>query len=131
MPSLQRSPSPFPVRPGTNTTSFPANVSAGDLALVTSVDELHALPPAYAERVRFRARRQAQYSALRDLPCVTKDGQPIDLMINAGLVIMLIAAAGVFGWVIVYEQLPQMAAAWIAAGAGDRPRAGSAAWSWK
>ncbi|XKE46174.1 TRAP transporter large permease [Halomonas organivorans] len=33
---------------------------------------------------------------------------------NAGLVIMLIAAAGVFGWVIVYEQLPQMAAAWIA-----------------
>ncbi|GGX88512.1 C4-dicarboxylate ABC transporter permease [Litchfieldella qijiaojingensis] len=33
---------------------------------------------------------------------------------NAGLVIMLIAAAGVFGWVIVYEQLPQMAATWIA-----------------
>ena len=30
---------------------------------------------AYAERVRFRARRQAQYSALRDKPCVTKDGQ--------------------------------------------------------
>ncbi|MBB3190586.1 TRAP transporter large permease [Halomonas cerina] len=33
---------------------------------------------------------------------------------NAGMVIMLIAAAGVFGWVIVYEELPQMAAAWIA-----------------
>ena len=30
---------------------------------------------AYAERVRFRARRQAQYLALRDRPCVTKDGQ--------------------------------------------------------
>src|SRR6476619_2303257 len=44
---------------------------------------------AYAERVRFRARRQAQYSALRDRPCVTKDGEPIDLMINAGLVIDL------------------------------------------
>jgi phosphotransferase system enzyme I (PtsP) len=44
---------------------------------------------AYAERVRFRARRQAQYSALRDLPCVSKDGQPVDLMINAGLVIDL------------------------------------------
>jgi phosphotransferase system enzyme I (PtsP) len=44
---------------------------------------------AYAERVRFRARRQAQYSALRELPCVTKDGQPVDLMINAGLVIDL------------------------------------------
>ena len=44
---------------------------------------------AYAERVRFRARRQAQYSALRDMPCVTKDGQPVELMINAGLVIDL------------------------------------------
>jgi phosphotransferase system, enzyme I, PtsP len=44
---------------------------------------------AYAERVRFRARRQAQYIALRDRPCVTKDGEPIDLMINAGLVIDL------------------------------------------
>ncbi len=44
---------------------------------------------AYAERVRFRARRQAQYSALRDLPCVTKDGQKVDLLINAGLIIDL------------------------------------------
>ena len=44
---------------------------------------------AYAERVRFRARRQAQYSALRDKPCVTKDGQPVELMINAGLIIDL------------------------------------------
>ena len=44
---------------------------------------------AYAERVRFRARRQAQYAALRDLPCVTRDGQPVELMINAGLAIDL------------------------------------------
>ena len=44
---------------------------------------------AYAERVRFRARRQAQYSALRDKPCVTKDGQQVELMINAGLAIDL------------------------------------------
>ena len=44
---------------------------------------------AYAERVRFRARRQAQYSELRNKPCKTKDGQPIELMINAGLVIDL------------------------------------------
>ncbi|SFU77563.1 TRAP transporter large permease [Halomonas korlensis] len=35
--------------------------------------------------------------------------------VNAGLVIMLIAAAGVFGWVVTYERLPQLAAAWIAA----------------
>src|SRR6266403_1909416 len=44
---------------------------------------------AYAERVRFRARRQAQYLALRDRPCVTKDGQKVELMINAGLAIDL------------------------------------------
>src|SRR5213078_821753 len=44
---------------------------------------------AYAERVRFRARRQAQYSALRDMLCVTKDGQKVELMINAGLAIDL------------------------------------------
>jgi phosphotransferase system enzyme I (PtsP) len=44
---------------------------------------------AYAERVRFRARRQAQYRELRDKPCVSKDGQKVDLMLNAGLVIDL------------------------------------------
>src|SRR3569623_847249 len=44
---------------------------------------------AYAARVRFRARRQAQYLALRDRPCVTKDGQRDELMINAGLAIDL------------------------------------------
>jgi phosphotransferase system enzyme I (PtsP) len=44
---------------------------------------------AYKERVRLRARRQAQYHELRDKPCVTKDGEPIALMINAGLAIDL------------------------------------------
>ncbi|RTL53761.1 MAG: phosphoenolpyruvate--protein phosphotransferase [Bradyrhizobiaceae bacterium] len=44
---------------------------------------------AYAERVRFRARRQEQYRELRDKPCITKDGQKVDLMLNAGLVIDL------------------------------------------
>lgn len=44
---------------------------------------------AYAERVRFRARRQAQYRALRDKPAVTRDGIKIDLMINAGLMVDL------------------------------------------
>jgi len=44
---------------------------------------------AFAERVRLRARRQAQYRALRDLPCVTKDGQKVELMLNAGLVVDL------------------------------------------
>jgi phosphotransferase system, enzyme I, PtsP len=44
---------------------------------------------AYAERVRLRARRQAQYRALRDLPCVSKDGQAVELMLNAGLIVDL------------------------------------------
>src|SRR3974390_807771 len=48
-----------------------------------------AIEAAYGERVKLRARRQAQYRALRDLPCITKDGQPISLMINAGLAIDL------------------------------------------
>ena len=39
--------------------------------------------------------------------------------INSGMVIMLIAAAGVFGWVIVFEQIPQNAAAWIAEQTSD------------
>src|SRR5262249_34185218 len=34
-------------------------------------------------------RRQAQYVALRERACVTKDGQPVELMINAGLAIDL------------------------------------------
>src|SRR5262249_38895308 len=44
---------------------------------------------AYIERVRLRARRQLQYLALRDKPCVTKDGEKISLMINAGLAVDL------------------------------------------
>src|SRR5258705_7286050 len=40
---------------------------------------------AYIERVRVRARRQLQYQALRDKPCVTRDGTAVTLLINAGL----------------------------------------------
>ncbi len=40
---------------------------------------------AYADKARFRARRQAQYEKLRDTPAVTKDGHRILLNINAGL----------------------------------------------
>ncbi|SEG67763.1 TRAP transporter large permease [Marinobacterium lutimaris] len=39
--------------------------------------------------------------------------------LNAGMVIMLISAAGVFGWVVVYEQIPQAAAEWIAEQTSD------------
>ncbi|MBV9702269.1 MAG: phosphoenolpyruvate--protein phosphotransferase [Methylobacteriaceae bacterium] len=42
---------------------------------------------AYAEKARLRARRQEQYHALRDVPAVTKDGTPIELHMNAGLLV--------------------------------------------
>ena len=66
-------------------------VDPGDAVIVDgSTGDLHIRPlpdmeAAYAERVRLRARRQQQYLALRDKPCVTKDGEEIKLMINAGL----------------------------------------------
>jgi phosphotransferase system, enzyme I, PtsP len=70
-------------------------VEPGDAVIVDgSTGHVHLRPPqdieaAYGERVKLRARRQAQYRALRDRPCVTKDGQNISLMINAGLTIDL------------------------------------------
>ncbi len=66
-------------------------VDPGDAVIVDgSTGDLHIRPlpdmeAAYVERVRLRARRQQQYSALRDKPCVTKDGEEIKLLINAGL----------------------------------------------
>ncbi|MGE3829563.1 MAG: phosphoenolpyruvate--protein phosphotransferase [Parvibaculaceae bacterium] len=44
---------------------------------------------AYADKVRFNARRQAQFAALRDTPAITKDGVRITLGINAGLFVDL------------------------------------------
>jgi len=70
-------------------------VEQGDAVIVDgSTGNVHMRPPqdieaAYSERVKLRARRQAQYRALRDKPCVTKDGCAISLMINAGLTIDL------------------------------------------
>lgn len=70
-------------------------VEPGDAIIVDGASgHVHLRPPsdiesAYVERVRLRARRQAQYHALRDKPCVTKDGQKIALMINAGLMVDL------------------------------------------
>jgi phosphotransferase system enzyme I (PtsP) len=70
-------------------------VESGDAIIVDgSTGHIHMRPPqdvqaSYGERVKLRARRQAQYRALRDRPCVTKDGQKVSLMINAGLTIDL------------------------------------------
>jgi phosphotransferase system enzyme I (PtsP) len=44
---------------------------------------------AYAEKVRFRARRQAQYRRLRSRPAETKDGQHVRMQLNAGLLVDL------------------------------------------
>ena len=47
------------------------------------------LERAYGEKVRFYARKQARYAALRDLPAITKDNFPVELNINAGLIVDL------------------------------------------
>jgi phosphotransferase system, enzyme I, PtsP len=85
-----------------NATGF---VEPGDPIIVDgTTGDVHVRPPqdieaAYAERAKLRARRQAQYHALRDKPCITKDGQTIMLMINAGLTVDLphIADTGAAG----------------------------------
>src|SRR5205085_7929719 len=67
----------------------------GDAIIVDGVaGEAHLRPPAdveaaYAEKVRFRARRQEQYRLLRDKPAVTRDGVRIALHMNAGLLVDL------------------------------------------
>ncbi|NDS27985.1 PEP-utilizing enzyme, partial [Escherichia coli] len=56
----------------------PGIADPGDAIIVDGISgEIYVRPSAeiesaYAERVRFRARRQAQYSELRDKACVTK-----------------------------------------------------------
>ncbi|MBW3096468.1 phosphoenolpyruvate--protein phosphotransferase [Pseudohoeflea coraliihabitans] len=47
------------------------------------------LESAYADKVRFRARRQEQFRALRGLPSESKDGISVDLQMNAGLLVDL------------------------------------------
>jgi phosphotransferase system, enzyme I, PtsP len=70
-------------------------VDQGDPAVLDAeAGELHVRPSlevirAYADKARFRARRQAQYEKLRDTPAVTRDGQRISLNINAGLMVDL------------------------------------------
>jgi phosphotransferase system enzyme I (PtsP) len=44
---------------------------------------------AYEERMAVRARKQAQFDALRGTPAITTDGAPVRLDINAGLVVDL------------------------------------------
>jgi phosphotransferase system enzyme I (PtsP) len=67
----------------------------GDPAILdASTGQLHLRPSlelirAYADKARFRARRQAQFSKLKYTPAVTKDGERISLNMNAGLLVDL------------------------------------------
>jgi phosphotransferase system enzyme I (PtsP) len=77
----------------------------GDAIIVDGVEgTIHLRPQAdleaaYAEKVRFRARRQEVYRELRKKPSVTKDGVQVDLLMNAGLAVDLpqLAEAGAAG----------------------------------
>lgn len=68
---------------------------SGDAVIVDGLDgHVHLRPQAdveaaYAEKVRFRARRQAEYGALRDTRAVSADGQHVTLLMNAGLLVDL------------------------------------------
>jgi len=70
-------------------------VDQGDAVIVDGeVGDIHVRPTAdieaaYREKVQFRARRQARYARLRDIASVTLDGVPIQLSINAGLLVDL------------------------------------------
>ena len=67
----------------------------GDPVIVDGDDGVIHLRPqsdveaAYAEKVKFRARRQELYRELRDRPAVTRDGAAIELLMNAGLAVDL------------------------------------------
>ncbi len=82
-PRSARSPTP-PALP-IPATPIIVDGATGDVHVRPSPD----MEAAYVERVRLRARRQLQYLALRDKPCVTKDGVPITLLLNAGLAVDL------------------------------------------
>ncbi len=47
------------------------------------------LQKSYAEKVRFYARKQAQFQSLKDVAAVTRDGIEISLNVNAGLLVDL------------------------------------------
>lgn len=67
----------------------------GDAIIIDGDDgRVHLRPAAelqasYEEKVRFRARRQEQFKALRSVEPVTKDGERVNLLMNAGLLVDL------------------------------------------
>ena len=91
----------------------------GDAAIVDGDEgSLHLRPQsdveaAYAEKVRFRARRQELYRELRNKPSVSRDGVKVDLLMNAGLAVDLpqLADSGAAGIGLFRTELQFMVAA--------------------
>jgi len=108
---------------GVPTVGQIANATAlsdqGDAIIVDGeTGEVQLRPPAdleraYVEKVKLRAKRQAQYAALKDREAVTKDGVKIDLLMNAGLLVDLphLAEAGADGIGLFRTELQFMIAA--------------------
>jgi phosphotransferase system, enzyme I, PtsP len=73
--------------------NFSEIVEQGDPIIVDGdTGEVYLRPPAdvetsFAEKARMRARKQAQYRALRDVPTVSADGLAVGLHMNAGLLV--------------------------------------------
>jgi phosphotransferase system enzyme I (PtsP) len=94
-------------------------VDPGDAIIVDgAAGDVHIRPPgdvenAYKEKVRLRARRQAQFAKLRGRPTVSRDGTPMKLMLNAGLLVDLphIAETGADGIGLFRTELQFMVAA--------------------
>ncbi|GAB5506061.1 MAG: phosphoenolpyruvate--protein phosphotransferase [Rhizobiaceae bacterium] len=91
----------------------------GDAIIIDGDDgQVHLRPApdveaAYAEKARFRARKQQLYRELRDKPSVSADGVKIDLMMNAGLAVDLpqLADSGAAGIGLFRTELQFMVAA--------------------
>ncbi|KAG1651745.1 Phosphoenolpyruvate-protein phosphotransferase [Nymphon striatum] len=69
-------------------------VSENDDAIIVDgqTGDVHLRPQldvqsAYAEKVKFRAKRQEEFKELRGKPSITKDGQQFSLHMNAGLLV--------------------------------------------
>ncbi|MEN6541140.1 phosphoenolpyruvate--protein phosphotransferase [Parvibaculum sp.] len=67
------------------------HIDQGDAIIVDGdAGEVYVRPSqdiidSYSEKARFRARKQAQYEAIRHEPAISVDGKKIDLYVNAGL----------------------------------------------
>ena len=76
-------------------TGIVERVDTGDaVVLDAEAGEVYVRPTpdvidAYADKVRFRAKRQEQYDKLHDTPAVTTDGVEIEMQINSGLLVDL------------------------------------------